>query len=125
MKNKDNILLDVDYDAEFDTLYMKSKETYEYEVSIEANNHVVIDISKDKKVSAFEILDASHFFDMKNTDLIHSNFEVNVVVTEDVIKLHFDVRYGEAASRNIKVASAKALNEGQARIGLYTYTYEV
>lgn len=123
MKNNDYIILDTDYDAEFDTLYLKSTKDYKYEVSIEAKNGLIIDISKDKIVSAFEILDATNFFDLKNTELFKASYEVNVVVTEDLIKLHFDVRYGEGHNRKIKAVSSKVLNEGQASIGLYTYKY--
>lgn len=123
MKPKDYTLLELDYDAEFDTLYLKSKEPYEYDVSIEANNGLILDVSKDKKITAFEILDATYFFDLKNTELVKANFEVNVVVTEDVIKIHFDVRAGESLNRNIKAVSGKALNSEYAGIGLYTYKY--
>ena len=55
--NNDYLALDMDYDAEYDTLYLKSKKDYEYNGSIEANQNLVIDISKNGEVFAFEILD--------------------------------------------------------------------
>ena len=122
--NNDYLALDMDYDAEYDTLYLKSKKDYEYNVSIEANQNLVIDISKNGEVFAFEILDATYFFDLKNTELFHANYEVNVIVTEDIIKLHFEViTSGAVQNRAIKLVSSKALNTGQAVTGLYTYKY--
>ena len=117
--NNDYLALDMDYDAEYDTLYLKSKKDYEYNGSIEANQNLVIDISKNGEVFAFEILDATYFFDLKNTELFHANYEVNVIVTEDIIKLHFEViTSGAVQNRAIKLVSSKALNTGQAVTGL-------
>ena len=124
MRTKETIPLEADYDIEFDNLHLRTKEHHDYEVSIEANSNLIIDVSKDKKIIAFEILDATYFFDMKNTELVKSNFEINVVVTEDIIKLHFDVSFGETLNRNIKVVSSKALNDDQVDEGLYTYAYK-
>ena len=58
MNNK----FEYDYDIEGDSLFIYSTDKYEYEVSLELDNNVILDIDCDKNPVAFEFLNASKLF---------------------------------------------------------------
>ena len=61
MKNK----VEYDYDSQEDSLFIYRVEDYEYEVSLELDNNVILDIDKKGKPVAFEFLNASKIFNLK------------------------------------------------------------
>ena len=67
MVQKDKI--EVDYDKEADSLFVSRKDL-EFKESINIANFI-IDISKDKKIKAIELLNASEFTGLNKTDLDH------------------------------------------------------
>ena len=77
-----------DYDRKGDSLFIYCVDNYEYEVSLELDNDVILDIDNEGKPVAFEFLNASKVF---NLDKINFNNLVKIcihsVITEEVIKL--------------------------------------
>ena len=57
-KNK----VEYDYDYKNDSLFIYSVESYEYEVSLELDNNVILDLDVEGKPVAFEFLNASKVF---------------------------------------------------------------
>ena len=53
-----------DYDRQGDSLFIYCVEDYEYEVSLELDNDVILDIDKEGKPVAFEFLNASKIFNL-------------------------------------------------------------
>jgi uncharacterized protein YuzE len=51
-----------DYDCKNDSLFIYCTEPYEYEVSLELDNNVILDLDTDGKPVAFEFLNASKVF---------------------------------------------------------------
>ena len=51
-----------DYDYQNDSLFIYSVESYEYEVSLELDNEVILDLDVGAKPVAFEFLNASKLF---------------------------------------------------------------
>ena len=50
-----------DYNSQGDSLFIYCVEDYEYEVSLELDNGVILDIDKEGKPVAFEFLNASKY----------------------------------------------------------------
>ena len=77
-----------DYDRQGDSLFIYSVEEYEYEVSLELDNDVILDIDKDGNPVAFEFLNASKLFHLEKSyfkNLI--KITVKSTVTDESIKL--------------------------------------
>ena len=64
MKNKviTSESMNYDYDCENDSLFIYSKKPYTYDISIEADNNVIIDLDSCGNPVAFEFLNASRVF---------------------------------------------------------------
>ena len=80
--------LTFDYDGQGDSLFIYSVEKYEYEVSLELDNDVILDIDKDGNPVAFEFLNASKLFHLEKSyfkNLI--KITVKSTVTDESIKL--------------------------------------
>ena len=80
--------LTFDYDRQGDSLFIYSVEEYEYEVSLELDNDVILDIDKDGNPVAFEFLNASKLFHLEKSyfkNLI--KITVKSTVTDESIKL--------------------------------------
>ena len=77
-----------DYDRQGDSLFIYCVDDYEYEISLELDNDVILDIDKDGKPVAFEFLNASKIF---NLDKSHFNnltkITIQSIITEDAINL--------------------------------------
>ncbi|WP_292601439.1 DUF2283 domain-containing protein [Methanobrevibacter sp. UBA212] len=77
-----------DYDRQGDSLFIYSVEEYEYEVSLELDNDVILDIDKEGNPVAFEFLNASKLFHLEKSyfkNLI--KITVKSTVTDESIKL--------------------------------------
>ncbi len=59
-----------DYDRQGDSLFINRVDDYEYEVSLELDNNVILDIDKDSKPVAFEFLNVSKIFKLEKIILI-------------------------------------------------------
>lgn len=57
-----NNQVEYDYDYKGDSLFVYSVDSYEYDVSIELDNDVILDLDVDGKPVAFEFLNASKIF---------------------------------------------------------------
>ena len=80
--------LTFDYDGQGDSLFIYSVEKYEYEVSLELDNDVILDIDKEGNPVAFEFLNASKLFHLEKSyfnNLI--KITVKSTVTDESIKL--------------------------------------
>ena len=77
-----------DYDYQGDSLFIYCVEDYEYEVSLELDNDVILDIDTGGKPVAFEFLNASKIF---NLDKSYFNNLVKIAIqsniTEEAINL--------------------------------------
>ena len=77
-----------DYDYQGDSLFIYCVEDYEYEVSLELDNDVILDIDTEGKQVAFEFLNASKIF---NLDKSYFNNLVKIAIqsniTEEAINL--------------------------------------
>ena len=103
------------YDEEYDIMYCRINESYDYDYTIPATPFFNIDISKNKKVVAFELLDASHVFGLIKNDLKDNpKVKITVQVTSDVIKIVFNIltRKGDVGSYFKKVLNENNVNDG-------------
>ena len=77
-----------DYDCYGDSLFIYCVEDYEYEVSLELDNDVILDIDKDGKPVAFEFLNASKIFKLDKS-FFNNLAKINIqsVITEETINL--------------------------------------
>ena len=77
-----------DYDHQGDSLFIYCVDDYEYEVSLELDNDVILDIDKEGKPVAFEFLNVSKIF---NLDKSHFNnltkITIQSIITEEAINL--------------------------------------
>lgn len=76
------------YDHQGDSLFIYCIDDYEYEVSLELDNDVILDIDKEGKPVAFEFLNASKIF---NLDKIYFNtlskITIQSIITKESINL--------------------------------------
>ena len=63
-----------DYDRQGDSLFIYCVDDYEYEVSLELDNDVILDIDKEGKPVAFEFLNASKIFNLDKRKRIRRSF---------------------------------------------------
>ncbi|MDR3290816.1 MAG: DUF2283 domain-containing protein [Methanobrevibacter sp.] len=82
--------IDYEYDASVDALMIKVPE-YEYEKSVSLNNNVIMDLNKENKFIALEILNASHVLGIVNNKYSLKKIikiELHIVVTNDRISVN-------------------------------------
>ena len=77
-----------DYDYKNDSLFIYCEEPYEYDVSLELDNNVILDLDTTGKPVAFEFLNASKVFKI-NKSYFKSlvNINIQTVITQDIINL--------------------------------------
>ena len=77
-----------DYDHKGDSLFIYCAEPYDYEVSLELDNDVILDLDTEDKPVAFEFLNASKVF---HIDKSHFNnlvkISIHSEITEEAISL--------------------------------------
>lgn len=77
-----------DYDRQGDSLFIYSVEEYEYEVSLELDNDVILDIDKEGNPVAFEFLNASKLFHLEKSYFNNlKKITVKSTITDESIKL--------------------------------------
>ena len=77
-----------DYDYVGDSLFIYCIDSYEYDVSLELDNDVILDFDINGKPVAFEFLNASKIFNLDKSyfkNLVKINIQSNI--TEDLISL--------------------------------------
>ena len=77
-----------DYDCKGDSLFVYCVEPYEYEVSVELDNNVILDLDNNGKPMAFEFLNASEIFKLDKSyfkNLVH--ITIQACITEEAICL--------------------------------------
>lgn len=77
-----------DYDHKNDSLFIYCEEPYEYDVSLELDNNVILDLDTTGKPVAFEFLNASKVFKI-NKSYFKSlvNINIQTEITQDIINL--------------------------------------
>lgn len=77
-----------DYDYKNDSLFIYCEEPYEYDVSLELDNNVILDLDTTGKPVAFEFLNASQVFKI-NKSYFKSlvNINIQTEITQDIINL--------------------------------------
>ena len=122
MSNEDIIQLKYNYDSEVDSLTLRVNEDYVYDVTLECNPSFLIDVSIDKEIVAFEILDASDFFEtLPFKELQEANAEVTINVNEDVIKLEIQLKSQINNTPRVFTKTVKTINEDYVTTGIYNY----
>ena len=61
--------LNISYDDEYDTLLIYLNQDYTYLQSKELTNNIIMDIDVNKKPVAFEFLNASDIYSLKDTEI--------------------------------------------------------
>lgn len=77
-----------DYDYKNDSLFIYCVDPYEYDVSVELDNNVVLDLDTMGKPVAFEFLNASKVFHLDKSyfkNLVHIGIQTGI--TEEAINL--------------------------------------
>ena len=105
------------YDASFDIIDLKINEYYQYDYSIEVDSSFIMDISTDKRIVAFEILDVSKYFNVPCKVFYQSEWLIKVKVTEEVIKLKLTLKTKD----NEYSQSDKVINKDNVIPGEYVY----
>jgi uncharacterized protein YuzE len=77
-----------DYDRQGDSLFIYCVDDYKYEVSLELDNDVILDIDKEGNPVAFEFLNASKLFHLDKS-YFNNLFKITVksTITDESIKL--------------------------------------
>ena len=84
--NKNKVMFDYDYKG--DSLFIYSIEPYDYEVSLELNNDVILDFDTKNQPVAFEFLNASKIFNLdKNYFKNLVKISIQSKITEECIRL--------------------------------------
>ena len=77
-----------DYDCQGDSLFIYCVDDYEYEVSLELDNDVILDIDKEGKPVAFEFLNVSKIFNLDKNHFNNLNkITIQSIITEEAINL--------------------------------------
>ena len=77
-----------DYDYKNDSLFIYCEEPYEYDVSLELDNNVILDLDTTGKPVAFEFLNASKVFKIyKSYFKSLVNINIQTEITQDIINL--------------------------------------
>lgn len=81
-----------DYDPKQDSLFIYCAEDYEYEVSVELTNDIILDLDTNSKPVVFEFLNASKIFKLdKNLFKNLINIGVRSNITEESIGLKVEL----------------------------------
>lgn len=84
--------LNFDYDSRADSLFVWSKEKYQYDYSFTIDDDVVMDIDVNSLPVAFEFFNASRWFDIPKNDFKHiKSIKINVEVNEKFVCLNADL----------------------------------
>ena len=77
-----------DYDLQNDSLFTYINDDYIYDHSIELNDNIILDLDKDYKPVAIEVLDASKIFKTTKVSINNlSSFKVNIKINDKLIEL--------------------------------------
>ncbi|MCQ2961803.1 MAG: DUF2283 domain-containing protein [archaeon] len=77
-----------DYDSKGDSLFIYYVEDYEYEVSFELDNDIILDIDSEGQPVAFEFLNASKIFNLDKGFFKNlAKISIRLIVTEKKIDL--------------------------------------
>ena len=77
-----------DYDSKGDSLFIYCVEDYEYEVSFELDNDIILDIDSEGQPVAFEFLNASKIFNLDKGFFKNlAKISIRLIVTEKKIDL--------------------------------------
>lgn len=81
-----------DYDIQGDSLFIYCVEKYEYDVSLELDNDVILDIDKQGIPVAFEFLNASKLFHLEK-NLLNNIIKIHVksTITPESISLNVEL----------------------------------
>ncbi|MBQ7927929.1 MAG: DUF2283 domain-containing protein [Methanobrevibacter sp.] len=85
--NKNNVVYDYDYQN--DSLFIHCVDSYDYEVSLELDNDVILDLDINGKPVAFEFLNASKVFHLDKSyfkNLV--KISIQSLIDEESIKLN-------------------------------------
>ncbi len=85
--NKNNVVYDYDYQN--DSLFIHCTDSYDYEVSLELDNDVILDLDTNGKPVAFEFLNASKVFHLDKSyfeNLV--KISIQSLIDEESIKLN-------------------------------------
>lgn len=85
--NKNNVVYDYDYQN--DSLFIHCVDSYDYEVSLELDNDVILDLDTNGKPVAFEFLNASKVFHLDKSyfkNLV--KISIQSLIDEESIKLN-------------------------------------
>ena len=85
--NKNNVVYDYDYQN--DSLFIYCVDSYDYEVSLELDNDVILDLDTNGKPVAFEFLNASKVFHLDKSyfkNLV--KISIQSLIDEESIKLN-------------------------------------
>jgi len=86
------INLDYDYDPRADSLFVWSKNKYQYDFSFTIDDDIVIDIDCNSLPVAFEFFNASRWFNVKKSDFNHiESIKILVEINEKFICLNADL----------------------------------
>lgn len=106
------------YDERFDILDLKIDEDYKYNYSIEADSSLILDIDTGKRLVAFEILDATSYFNLDKKLFYQTDYCILVNVTEDVIKIKLQLNTSEGSFEyNLKVINNADVMPGDYKYG--------
>ena len=81
-----------DYDIKGDSLFIYCVDSYEYEVSLELDNDVILDLDTNGKPVAFEFLNASKVFNLNKSyfnNLVKISIQADI--TEKSISLNVEL----------------------------------
>lgn len=77
-----------DYDSKGDSLFIYCVEDYEYEVSFELDNDIILDIDSEGQPVAFEFLNASKIFNLDKSYFNNlAKITIQSNITEEAINL--------------------------------------
>lgn len=88
--NKNNVVYDYDYQN--DSLFIHCVDSYDYEVSLELDNDVILDLDTNGKPVAFEFLNASKVFHLDKSyfkNLV--KISIQSLIDEESIKLNVEL----------------------------------
>ena len=85
--NKNNVVYDYDYQN--DSLFIHCVDSYDYEVSLELDNDVILDLDTNGKLVAFEFLNASKVFHLDKSHFKNLvRISIQSLIDEESIKLN-------------------------------------
>lgn len=84
--------IEFDYDRQNDSLFVYRNIDYEYNVSLELDENIILDFDKDGVPVAFEFLNATNLFNMKKTDFNNLvRLKIKIDINEDQITVSIQI----------------------------------